>query len=61
MLKSITYYIRKKWHIFFFVHRLAGIGGLTDVTWQYFVFVGEIFTKKFCNFVSSAYLCTRER
>ena len=61
MLKSVTDYIRKKWHIFFFVHRIAGLGGFTDVTWQYFVSVGEIFTKKFCNFVSSAYLCTRER
>ena len=46
---------------FFFVHHIAGIGGFTDMTWQYFVSVGEIFTKKFCNFVSSAYLCTRER
>ena len=46
MLKSVTDYIRKKWHIFFFVHRIAGLGGFTDVTWQYFVSVGEIFTKK---------------
>ena len=34
MLKSVTDYILKKWHIFFFVHRIAGLGGLTDVTWR---------------------------
>lgn len=50
MLKNVTDYIRKKWHIFFFVHRIAGLGGLADVPWRNFVAVGEIFTEKVLQF-----------
>lgn len=34
MLKSVTDYIRKNGIFFFFVHRIAGLGGFTDVTWR---------------------------
>lgn len=50
MLKIVTLCFLKKRGFFFFVHRIAGLGGLADVPWRNFVDVGEIFTEKVLPF-----------